>query len=353
MPRASLSLFLTCFGFLAAAEPIRPDQDPGEPIKGIIISCHGFGREWGSDEMVETMREVKALGANWVQIHPYGSVQRDGSLSFGRGMSADGEAPAWLSRPIAEAHKLGLKICITPHVAPWRAGWSWRGDITFETDAQWDKFFADYERWITQLARFCKDADGFTVGSELDQMLVGRESDWRRIIAAVRAETDAPLTYAANWPNYKKVKFWDALDVISISAYFPVVNHDRLPTAAEIDRSWQRIKSEVLDYAATQYRRVVFMELGYDSSLRAAIEPWKNGQNEPGAEAVQALCLDRALAAVGEPDELLGAFLWKWFPGESSRSDDFLVSKPSMRAVVSQHWGTPARDAPIAAPPAK
>jgi hypothetical protein len=339
MPRP-LTHFITlaCIAVSALAEPLPPAQDSEEPIRGVIISCHGFGREWGSDEMVETMRQVKALGANWIQIHPYGTVQRDGSLNFGRGMSADGEAPQWLARPIAEAHKLGLKICITPHVAPWRAGWRWRGDITFETDAQWDKFFSDYERWITQLARFCKDADGFTVGSELDQMLDGREKEWRRIIASVRTETDAPLTYAANWPDYKRVKFWDALDVISISAYFPVAKHARTPTAAEIDQSWRRTKAEVLDYAASQYRRVVFMELGYDSSLRAAIEPWKNGDHSPAAEAVQTLCLDRALQAIDEPDDILGAFLWKWFPGEVSRREDFLVSKPAMRAVLAKHW---------------
>ncbi len=350
MPRLCCLLLAFAIGLTsAAAEPIRPDQDAEEPIQGIIISCQTFGREWGSDEMVEAMREVKALGANWVQIHPYGSVQRDGSIHFGRGMSADGTPPQWLSRPIAEAHKLGLKICITPHIAPWRAGWDWRGEITFETKAQWDKFFTDYERWITQLARYCKEADGFTVGSELDQTLAGRERDWRRIIASVRAETDAPLTYAANWPDYQRVKFWDALDVISISAYFPVANHDRMPTAAELDKSWRRIKAEVLAYAATQYRRVIFMELGYDHSLRAAIEPWKNGRSEPGAEALQTLCLDRALSAVGEPDDLLGAFLWKWFPGES-RGEDFLVSTPAMRAVVAKHWQIRDQVAPSSAP---
>jgi hypothetical protein len=329
-----LALVMT-LGLRAAHD--HPPQESEEPIRGVVISCQTFGREWGSDEMVEAMQEVKALGANWIQIHPYGTVQRDGTIRFGRGMSADDEAPQWLSRPIAEAHRLGLKICITPHIAPWRAGWDWRGDITFETKAQQDTFFREYEQWITRLARFCRDADGFTVGSELDQMLNGREQEWRQIIAAVRAETDAALTYAANWPDYKRVKFWDALDVISISAYFPVAKHDGLPTVQEIDESWQRIRRQVLDYAATQNRRVVFMELGYDKSLRAAIEPWKNGHSEPGAEALQTLCLDRALLALEEPDDLLGSFLWKWFPG-NSRGEDFLVSTPAMREVVARHW---------------
>ena len=320
---------------LPAVERPAPDEEP--PVRGIVISCQTWGQEWGTDAMVEAMREVKALGANWVQIHPYGAVTREGEIRFGRMGDDPDEVPVWLSRPIAEAHRLGLKICITPHVAPWRAGWGWRGDITFDSAAKWDRFFADYKVWITRLARFCRDADGFTVGSELDQTLAGNERRWRDIISVVRAETDAALTYAANWPDYQRVPFWDALDVISVSAYFPMVNHQRMPEVAELDRSWQRIRGEALAYGRKQNRRVVFMELGYDIGMNAAREPWKDGDRRPGGEVMQALCLDRALAAIGEEDDLVGVFLWKWFAGPARR-ETFLVSDPHMREVVARHW---------------
>ncbi|MCF3651556.1 glycoside hydrolase family 113 [Synoicihabitans lomoniglobus] len=322
---------------LLASRITAQEAERDEPIRGVVISCQTWGREWGTDEMVEAMREIKALGANWVQIHPYGSVTREGAVSFGRLPETSANAPVWLARPIAEAHRLGLKVCITPHLAPWRAGWGWRGDVRFETRAQWDRFFADYREWITRLARLCRDADGFTVGSELDRTIPGHEREWRDIIAAVRAETAAPLTYAANWPDYRRVPFWDALDVIGLSAYFPLVDHDRPPTAAEIDATWRRIRGDVLTYAARQQKRVVFMELGYDTGLNAAREPWRDGDGQPGGGMVQALCLDRALAAMEVPDDLIGAFLWKWFPG-NSRGENFLVSDPHMREVVARHW---------------
>lgn len=331
-------------GVIRAAPTPSSTQD--EPIRGVVISCQTWGKEWGSDAMVEALQEVKALGANWVQIHPYGSVTREGEILLGRLPEDPDEAPDWLRRPIAEAHRLGLKICITPHVAPWRAGWGWRGEITFDSPAKWDRFFRDYQVWITRLARLCRDADGFTVGSELDQTLAGNESRWRGIIAAVRAETDAALTYAANWPDYQRVPFWDALDVISLSAYFPVVNHQRMPTAAELDRTWRRIRGEALAYARRQNRRIVFMELGYDLGMNAAREPWKDGDRRAGGETLQALCLDRALAAIGEEDDLIGAFLWKWFPGPVRR-ETFLVSAPHMREVVARHWAEePVDNAP-------
>ncbi len=336
-------------GALLLAGSLGAEPSAPEPVRGVVISCQTWGREWGTDEMVTAMQEIKALGANWVQIHPYVGVSPEGGLHVPRWNPED-PPPRWLTRPIAEAHRLGLKICITPHVAPWRAGWGWRGEIRFETEAQWERFFDDYQVWITALARVCRHADGFTVGSELDQTIETHEKRWREIIQAVRAETDAPLAYAANWPDYQRVPFWDALDVIAISAYFPVVRHQRQPTAAELDRAWSRIRGEVLAYARSQYRQVVFMELGYDTGLNAARTPWIDGDGRPGGAELQAQCLDRALAAVEHPeDDLVGAFLWKWFPGPAP-DENFLVSEPHMRNVVARHWSG-ATAAPASSPP--
>lgn len=333
-------VFLASFALLgpAAATPLdaaAPATAP-EPIRGVVISCQTWGWEWGTDAMVETLAEVKALGANWVQIHPYGGIDHDGNVSFGR-LDPTAPAPDWLARPIAEAHRLGLKICIAPHLAPWRAGWGWRGDIDFDTPEKWATFFATYREWITTLARFCRDADGFVVGSELDRTVWEHESQWRDIIAAVREETPAALSYGANWPDYQRIPFWDALDAIGLSAYFPLVDHDRPPTAPELDRSWTRLMAEARAYAATQNRRIVFLEIGYDRSLTAARTPWTDGANEPGSEAVQTLALDRALLAVETSEIVEGAFLWKWFPGPVRR-ETFLVSTPAMRTVVAARW---------------
>lgn len=338
-PLTDLRLILVLFALLTSfgtAADLSTDTD-NEPVRGIVISCQTWGQEWGTDAMVEAMQEVKDLGANWVQIHPYAAVTREGGLRLRR-WGINDPAPQWLTRPIKEAHRLGLKICITPHVAPWRAGWGWRGDIQFDTKAQWNQFFADYKEWITRLAEVCRDADGFTVGSELDQTIEDHEKHWREIIAAVREKTDAPLAYAANWPDYQRVPFWDALDVIAVSAYFPVVQHQRMATGEEIDRAWQRIRGEALAYARTQYRQVVFMELGYDTGMNAARAPWEDGDGRPGGAELQALCLDRALAAVEEPgDDLVGSFLWKWFAGPAPY-ENFLKSEPHMREVVARHW---------------
>jgi len=279
-------LIVTTLGLRAEQGTVSPPAT--EPVRGIVISCQA----WGTDAIVEAMKEVKALGANWIQIYPYAVVTRGGGLRI-RPWGVNDPPPPWLTRSIAEAHRLGLKICITPHVAPWRTGWGWRGDI-----------------------------------------------------AAVCEKTAAPLAYAANWPDYQRVPFWDALDVIALSAYVPVASHCQMATAEEIDRAWQRIRAEALAYADIQYRQIVFMELGYDTGMNAARAPWEDGDGREGGAALQALCLDRALRAVEAPgDDLVGAFLWKWF-ADPAPDENFLVSAPPMREVVARHWLAPDVSAP-------
>ena len=126
---------------------------------------------------------------------------------------------------------------IKPHLAYWGSPFGWRGEIEFDSDEEWQRFFGTYESWITHVAQLCRNADAFVVGTELDRT-VQQERRWRQIIEAVREKIEAPLTYSASWNRYEEVPFWDALDVIGIQAYFPLVDHERLPSQRELDEAW-------------------------------------------------------------------------------------------------------------------
>ncbi len=291
--------------------------------------------------MLVALDEIKGLGANWVTIHPYARIRGDGSV---RGWRLDGDV-AWLSRPIAEAKKRGLKILIKPHLAYWGSPFSWRGEITFKTDAEWERFWTGYEAWILRVAEVCKDADSFAVGTELDKTL-GHEARWRGLIAKVRERIKTPLTYAANWTDYQRVGFWDALDVIGIQGYFPLVDHQRPPDDAELEAGWKRLLTRLDTYAAKIERKVVFTELGYDRSLLAAAKPWERGsraqRRDPAAEELQRRCMDTALRAIGSSETVVGCFLWKWFAGKA-HGEDFLTSTPVIRKVIRARWKTKSR----------
>jgi hypothetical protein len=189
--RSLRTLVLLAVLSLATVAPAAPTKSPApasERVRGIFVSTHTSGREWGEDEMASTLDDIRAVGAGWVAIHPYARIDEDGSVRYREFDPMN--PPAHLVRPIQEAHARGMKIAIMPHLAYWGSSFGWRGEIEFRSEAEWARFFSDYERWIVAVARACRAADGFVVGNELDRT-VSHEAEWRRIIARVRQATPA------------------------------------------------------------------------------------------------------------------------------------------------------------------
>ena len=303
-------------------------------IKGMTVSCQTWGWEWGSDEMVVAMRKLKTMGINWISIHPYAYVLPDGSIRPLSSSKTDNFK--WLIRPIKEAHRLGLKMCIKPHIAYWGTKFKWRGDVTFNSESEWSSFFSSYADWLSDLVDRCSEADAFVVGTELDGT-VSRESEWRELIARMRSSTEAPLTYAANWADYEKIRFWDALDAIGVQAYFPLADSLFNPDMEELEKSWNQHLRKLNAFAEEWDRDIVFTELGYDISANAAFKPWKSGRKNRLGAGIQEKCMKSALEAVGRNDRVIGAFIWKWFAGTAAH-ENFLASRPPISKLIKSYW---------------
>lgn len=312
------------------------EADAHAEVRGVTISCQTWGWEWGSDEMPGALERVASLGGNWVAIHPYARIAQDGSV---RARSLDPQAPPeWLKKPIAWAHERGLKILIKPHLAYWGSGFSWRGEIRFAEGAARERFHAEYRTWILALAACSEGADAFCVGTELCGT-TGAEAEWRALIKETRALLPSvPLTYAANWDRYESIPFWDALDVIGIQAYFPLVGHAGVPSDEELKAGWEQVLTKLRAYSQGKGRKVLFTELGYDASPQAARKPWEGSRRPtPPGEALQARCLEAALRAIRAEPCVVGVFLWKDFPGPT-RGEDFAVLRPALRPMIREVW---------------
>lgn len=308
-------------------------------VRGITVSTHTDGREYGGPAMPATYRELRDLGVNWVAIHPYAQIRDDGEVRPWR-VTGDPDPLAYVTRAVAQAHEAGLRILVKPHLAYWGTRFGWRGEIEFSEPAQWGRFWEGYEEWIVAVAFASREADAVAVGTELDRTL-GFEDEWRRIVARVRAATDAHLTYAANWTDYERVPFWDALDAIGIQAYFPLVDGER-PDEEEIREGWRRLGRRLEEDARRLGRSIVLTELGYGRHFRAASEPWSYRDDGGEAAELQATCLRIALETIAETPSVVGAFLWKWFPEPRPAGRNFRLADPANRAVIRGEWGSSA-----------
>jgi hypothetical protein len=210
-----------------------------------------------------------------------------------------------------------------------------RGGERFESlEGYLDAESAALSAWAGQTA-FELDA------SALDRMNERRarlERLWEHAIEAVRGAYHGPLTYAANFDQYRDVGFWPALDLIGINAYFPLRTLDD-PVADEaglydaLVRGWRRIFAEIDAFereAGIPDTPVLLTEIGYTRKADVTLAPWagtgmtlvegETGKerlvvwsrqpDEPRERALAMRALHEVAAASASP-RLRGLLYWK------------------------------------------
>jgi hypothetical protein len=287
--------------------------------------------------MARSLAEITALGARWVAIHPYARIERDGTVRFRRAADL-----GYLGRAATLAQQADVELFFKPHLAYW-GNFAWRGEIEFgENEAAWRRFFDTYSDFIVDQARFAESlgVELFAVGVEYERT-THREADWRRIIAAVRQVFSGRLTYAANWDSLDRVPFWDALDLIGVHAYFPLASADDTPDRWAIWRGWDRHLAELGRLSRLHDDKpVLFAEIGYPRSPRAAVEPWiPDTENTPAIQSLRRTLIEVAAERIEATPFITGMFWWKWIPGDDRWDRDFSMKDSEARRAVRASWG--------------
>ena len=179
----------------------------------------------------------------------------------------------------AHARQIGLRVILKAMVNC-RDGY-WRAYIRFfdppvPTEPQWADWFASWTRHVCRVADMAREnaADLLCVGCEM----VGtdhRSADWRALIAQVRDRYPGLLTYNCDKYQEDRVAWWDAVDVISSSGYYPV---------DQLDENLERIR-RVAEAAGKPF---LFMECGCPSRQNSPYRPndWRfGGDTDPQAQA--------------------------------------------------------------------
>lgn len=120
---------------------------------------------------------------------------------------------------------------------------TWRARIDFfdhevPCETGWRNWFPAYTAFQLHFAKLAQQAgiDCLILGCEMTHT-ERREADWRNLIAAVRAVYTGTLTYNCDKYSEDHVPFWDALDAICSSGYYPI---DDLPR--QMDRIEQVVR---------------------------------------------------------------------------------------------------------------
>ena len=327
--------------------------------------------EGRGDDGRASFRRVASLGVTWVSIHTWDPLQQGVDEPVFATPSHRHGLPN-LEGLVRNAHAAGLAVMVKPHLemqgyrptpkerlilrgsdgeerrllivrmqersAAIMGGGHNR--LLMRNDVDWRRWFAEYEAYILPYARDAQaaGADMFCVGRELDSTVIRRESDWRRVIGRIRSEFAGPLVYSANFDSWEEIGFWDALDFIGVSAYFPLSDSTD-PSLEELEAGWARAL-EPLEVASRRWDRpVLFTEAGFPSIASAPRAPWR--EEKTSADVwLQSRCFEATLRALASRPWIEGAFFWLWErPSKPPFHDTShtIVDKPAM-FTMARHY---------------
>ena len=314
----------TAAGWAAAevAGRSRSGLEP-RPVPGRDSLAPGFRRgvswwmsEGRQDHGAASFRRLASLGVTWVSLHTWDPLQRglDDPVFADAGRRHGFRDLAAL---VASAHAAGLRVMVKPHLemggAAFASGeYQQHNRIAMRSRRDWQRWFESYRGYILPFAREAQQAgaDMFCVGRELDLSVAAREADWRDVVARVRTEFRGPLTYSANFDTWQRIGFWDALDFIGVSAYFPLSERAD-PPLPELEAGWEQALAPLAAAARRWGRPVLLTEAGFPSLPSAARAPWRE-ERALADVWLQARCYEATLRALARQPEVEGVFFWLW-----------------------------------------
>ena len=204
---------------------------------------------------------------------------------------------------IAYARKLGKKVILKAMVNC-RDGY-WRAFINFfdtyvPCEPQWEDWFQNYTDFNCYLADIAQDTgvELLCVGCEM--VGTDRKADlWRKLVADVRKHYTGDVTYNCDKYQEENVTWWDCLDVISSSGYYPI---------NDLERQLDRIEAVVKKFD----KPFIFMECGCPCRVGSEFVPndWTHGGDLD--IDVQTRWYKAFLEAIDKREWVEGVGWWDW-----------------------------------------
>lgn len=268
-------------------------------------------------------------GANFVIFVPNGLQQTPQSEKISYTTPAT-MTDKELIECIAYAKELGLRVALKPTANC--ANGTWRAHISFfdedvPCEPKWSNWFASYTRFQLHYAKIAEEygCEMFIAGCEM-VMSEHRETEWRKLISDIRAVYHGLISYNTDKYQEHNVKWWDCVDVISSSGYYPIDDWER-----QLDR---------IEAVVKRYRKPFFFaEAGCMSVTGSSQMP--NNWEMQGEAAPQEQCdwYETMLSACEKRPWVGGMAFWSWgarlYPEQmaNARMDYEIFGKPAEQCV--------------------
>jgi hypothetical protein len=308
-------------------------------------------RGYGTEPFRKTVLELERAGVNWISLTPFGRVwdldPTGVSLRFEAPYEENRKA---VRRAVAEAHRLGQRVLLVPHL--WVETGGWRGEIAPSSERRsvtWERGYADFARAWAEVAE-ASGVDMLAIGVELrGWATTQRATTLSALIDELRGIYSGPLTYAANWDDVHDTVIWSKLDLIGLNAFFPLAER---PNASypELASACQRVKSELFELSRRWDKPILFTEFGYTSRKDATLRPWEWPERIEGVtvdQRDQAMAYRALLSAVMTEPWFAGAFVWRFYSDlddvtqepEWGFSPRGKLAELELRDAYASHWG--------------
>ncbi|GKU27335.1 glycoside hydrolase family 113 [Clostridium folliculivorans] len=197
-----------------------------EYIKGFTFGFMDRSSDLSSQEGKDSLRILKERTSISHVILAVGALQDNPQSTDIYYNTEDTVMDEDLYKIIKYAKELGLKIILKPILncsnGVWRAHINFF-DIEAPCEPKWSDWFKNYSDFIAHYAKLAQEmnCEMLIIGCEMVQT-ERKEEYWRSLISKIRKEYDGLISYNTDKYQEGNVRWWDAVDVISSSGYYPI-----------------------------------------------------------------------------------------------------------------------------------
>ncbi len=191
--------------------------------------------------------------------------------------------------------------------------------------AKWDQWWQSFRGFLLHYAKIAEEenVEMLCLGCEMNSTEEFADR-WRELIAEIRDIYHGAITYDVNHGRENQVAWWDAVDVISVSAYYQVPPPEgqtieeaikSTTPKSEILAQLVKNKQELADLSAKFDKPILFIETGVTNVRGCARYPWSHPDaklGDPIDQQEQVNYYEAMFEAFWDEPWFMGFAWWDW-----------------------------------------